>query len=174
MTDRGVAAAGPVRRALAAHLESHDVARVIYGTVVGLALVVALESHPPPAGQAIAAIGATAVAMGLGEVYSDLVGAEARTRRHVHLGQVRIAVGDAAAVMFGAGFPAFFFLLAAAGAFDVALAFTLSKWTGLGLLSAYGYVAARLAGSSVRAAVVHAAAVGCVGGAVIGLKALVH
>ena len=165
---------GPLRRAVAAHLQSHDVTRVIYGTVIGLALVIALESHPPTAGQAAAAVGGTAVAVGLAEIYSELVGAEARTRRPVGLAQLRTAATEAAAVMFGAGFPAVFFILAAAGVFDVGVAFTLSKWTGLGLLCAYGFVAGRLSGSGVGRAVLHAAAVGLIGGALIGLKALVH
>ena len=165
---------GPLRRAVAAHLQSHDVTRVIYGAVIGLALVVALESHPPTAGQAAGAVGGTAVAVGLAEIYSELVGAEARTRRPLRLAQVRTVWAEAAAVMFGAGFPAVFFILAAAGVFDVGLAFTLSKWTGLGLICGYGFVAGRLSGSGVGRAVLHGAAVGFIGGALIGLKALLH
>ena len=56
---------------------------------------------------------------------------------------------------------------------DTELAFTLSKWTGLGLISIYGYVAARLSGSGVWRPS-HAAAVGAIGSALIALKALVH
>jgi hypothetical protein len=159
---------------VAAHLESHDVTRVIYGSVIGLALVVALEAHPPTAGQAAAAVGGTAVAVGFAEIYSELIGGEARSRRPVRIAHVRTAALEAAAVMFGAGFPIIFFILAAAGVFDVGVAFTLSKWTGLGLICAYGFVAGRLSGSTVGGALVHAAAVGAIGGALIGLKALLH
>jgi hypothetical protein len=163
-----------LRRVLAAHFESHDVTRVIYGTVIGLALVVALDAHPPTAAQSAAAILGTAVAVGLAEMYSELVGGEARTRHPVRRAQVRTAALEAAAVMFGAGFPALFFVLAAAGAFDAGLAFTLSKWTGLALICLYGFVAGRLSGSGVGGAVLHAAAVGAVGGALIALKSLLH
>src|SRR4051794_13259570 len=38
-----------LRRAVDAHLGSRDVARVIYGSIIGLALVVALGQHPPSA-----------------------------------------------------------------------------------------------------------------------------
>src|SRR4051795_12805483 len=58
---------GTVGRAVRAHVESHDMTRVIYGAVIGLALVVALESHPPTAGRGAAAILATAIAVGLAE-----------------------------------------------------------------------------------------------------------
>jgi len=163
-----------LRRAVAAHLDSRDVTRVLYGAIIGLALVVALQSHPPSVGQAIAAIVGTAVAVGLAEMYSELVGGEARTHARVRLAEVRAAALESAAVMLGAGFPVLFFVLAAAGAFDVGLAYTLSKWTGLGLICAYGFVAGRLSGSGTGGALLHALAVGAVGGALIGVKALLH
>ena len=174
MSSRVLSGRGPLGRALADHQESDDVSRVLYGTVIGLALVVALESHPPTLGQTIAAITGTALAVGLAEMYSELVGGEARTRHPIRGTHVRTAALDAAAVMFGAGFPALFFILSAAGLFDSELAFTLSKWTGLGLICAYGFVAGRLSGSGVGGAILHAAAVGAIGGMLIGLKALLH
>jgi hypothetical protein len=155
-------------------LGSRDVARVIYGAVVGLALVVALEAHPPSAGQTLAAVAGAAVAVGLAELYSDLLGTEARTRRPLRRAQLRAGAPGAGAVMFGAGFPAVYFALAAAGALETATAFTLSKWTGLGLLSAYGFAAGRLAGFSIPRAALHGLAVGMIGVLLIGLKALVH
>lgn len=156
------------------HLGSRDVARVIYGSIIGLALVVALEDHPPPPDAMAATVAGAALAVGLAEAYSEIVGAEARTRSPVRGASVRKLVMDAAAVTLGAGFPALFFVLAAAGAIDTDLAFTLSKWTGLGLISIYGFVAARLSGSGPGRALLHAAAVGGIGGALIALKALVH
>jgi hypothetical protein len=156
------------------HLGSRDVARVIYGSIIGLALVVALENHPPAAGAVAATIVGAALAVGLAEAYSEIVGAEARTRRPVHGASIRVFVMDAVAVTFGAAFPALFFVLAALGAMDTDLAFTLSKWTGLGLISVYGFFAARLSGSGRGGALLHAAAVGGVAGALIALKALVH
>src|SRR3954451_561348 len=95
-----------LRDAVDAHLGSRDVARVIYGSIVGLALVVALEDHPPGAGQTAAALLGTALAVGLAEAYSEFVGTEARTRRPVERRQLRELLADSAAVTFGAGFPA--------------------------------------------------------------------
>ena len=156
------------------HLGSRDVARVIYGAIIGLALVVALQDHPPSAGAVAATVAGAALAVGLAEAYSEIVGTEARTRRPVHRASVRALVLEAASVTLGAGFPALFFVLAAAGAIDIDLAFTLSKWTGVGLISAYGFLAGRLSGSGLGGAILHAAAVGGIGAALIGLKALVH
>jgi|SRR4051794_34718461 hypothetical protein len=159
---------------LEAHLGSRDVTQVLYGSIIGLALVVALQKHPPGAGQTAGAIVGTAMAVGLAEVYSEVIGREARTRRPAGWAGVRQALGEAAAVVLGAGFPAVFFVLSAAGAIDLDLAFTLSRWTGLGLICGYGYLAGRLSGSGPLRALLHAAAVGAIGGALIALKAILH
>jgi hypothetical protein len=164
----------PLWRAIDAHLGSRDVARVIYGAILGLALVVALEQHPPTVGQTVGAIVATALAVGLAEMYSEFVGAEARERRRLGRSEVHVLAADAVAVTFGAGFPVLFFILAAADVIALDTAFTLAKWTGLALICAYGFVAARLAGCGNAAAVLHASALGAIGVALIAVKALLH
>jgi hypothetical protein len=168
------AAASPLRDVIGAHLRSRDVARVIYGAIIGLALVVALQQHPPTAGQTAAAILGTALAVGLAEVYSEFVGTEARRRRQVSRVELRKLAGDALAVVAGAGFPALFFILAATDVLELGQAFTLAKWTGLGLICVYGFLAARLAGYRLGGAILHAAAVGAIGGVLIAVKALLH
>jgi hypothetical protein len=153
---------------------SRDVARILYGAIIGLALVVALQDHPPTAVATAATIIGTAVAVGLAEVYSQFVADEARERRRIRLGELCRPAGDALAVATGAGFPAVFFLLAGVHVIELDLAFTLAKWTGLGLICAYGFVAARLAGLRLGGACLHAAAIGAAGCVLIVLKALLH
>ena len=166
--------AGRLRRAIEAHLGSPDVARVIYGSIIGLALVVALQAHPPGAGTVASLLVGTAVAVGLAEAYSEIVGAEARTRRRIGRKHMRALFREAGAVVFGAAFPAVFFVLSALGAYEIDTAFQLAKWTGLGLICAYGFLAARLSGYHLLGALVHAALIGAIGGALIALKALLH
>src|SRR5829696_3326821 len=160
--------------ALEAHLGSRDVAHVIYGAIIGLALLLALEGHPPSAAATASLIVVTAVTVGLAELYSEVVATEARLRRGVHRGDLRRLAEEALAVVVGAAFPAVFFVLSAAGAMEIETAFTLAKWSGLGLICCYGFLAARLSGSGVLAAAAHAAAVGLLAGALIALKALLH
>ena len=162
------------RSAIAEHLGSREVSRVIYGAVIGLALSVALEQHPPGAAASAALLLLTAIAVGLAELYSDLIGAEAATRTPITRAHVRAGLEDALPVVFGAGLPALFPLLAALGVMQLATAFDIAKWTGAGLLCGYGFAAARLAGAGRGRAVLHAAAVGAVGFVLIGLKALLH
>jgi hypothetical protein len=163
-----------VRELIAAHLRAHNVARIIYGAIIGLALLLALELHPPPAGAVVATLLGTAFAVALAEIYSDVIGTEVRTRTRISREHLSELLEDAGAVAFGISVPAVFFVLAAAGAIDVELAFTLAKWSGLGLIAFYGFCAARLAGATVRAALLQAVAVGLIGGFVIALKALAH
>jgi hypothetical protein len=163
-----------LRHAIHAHLGSRDVARVIYGAIIGLALVVALQHHAATAGETAAAIIGTALAVGLAEVYSEYVGVETRERRRVRRRELPTMAADAGPVVFGAAFPAVFFMLAAADALQLDTAFTLAKWTGLALIFIYGFAAARLAGTSVRGAMLHALALGAIGAALIAAKSLLH
>ncbi len=159
---------------LAEHLSSEQVARVIYGAIVGLALVVALEPHPPPAAAVGAILVTTAIAVALAELYSDVVGTRIRIRGPLGKARRHEAEMDVIAVAAGAAFPAVFFMLAAADAIELDTAFTLAKWSGLGLIAAYGYAAGRLSGAAVGSSLLHALAVGAIGAAVIAVKALVH
>lgn len=161
-------------RAIKAHLGSHQVSRVIYGAIIGLALIVALEAYPPSSRVVVATLLGTALAVGLAELYSDIIGTETRTRRHVRRAELREMVYDVATVAYGIAFPAVFFVLAAAGAIEEDTAFTIAKWSGVGLIAFYGFCAARLAGESVSASTLRALAAGLIGALLIALKALVH
>ncbi|HKP89230.1 MAG TPA: hypothetical protein VJT75_04580 [Thermoleophilaceae bacterium] len=149
-------------------------ARVIYGSIIGLALVLALEEHPPSAGTTALLLTAGAVAIGLAEAYSEAVATWAQKRRPLNRGDTRRLAEESVAVVFGAGFPAAFFVLAAAGAIETDTAFTLSKWSGLGLICAYGFLASKLAGAGHGRAILHASAAGTIAGVLIAVKALLH
>lgn len=167
-------AARRVREAIESHLGSKQVTRVVYGAIIGLAFIVAIEHHPPAAGVMVGWLLATAMAVALAEVYAEVVGIETRERHRVTRHQVTELLDDAVAVGFGVAFPAVFFLLAAVGAMQLDTAFALAKWSGLGLIGFYGFCAARLAGSSVVRALMQGVFVAAIGGAVIAFKAVVH
>jgi hypothetical protein len=161
-------------RWLASHLRSQQVSRVIYGAIIGLALVVALEVHPPEAGAVAATLVGTALAVGLAEAYSELVALETRGHRHARRSELRHLGADVGAVATGIAFPAVYFVLAAAGALETPTAFDLAKWSGLGVIGVYGFVGARASGSGLGGSLLQAAAVALIGGFLIALKAVVH
>jgi hypothetical protein len=156
------------------HLGSEQVSRVIYGAIIGLALIVVLEHHPPTAIVTEVTLIATGLAVALAELYSEVIGEWTRNRQMVQRHHVRHLAKGVAAVFFGIVFPGFYFVIAAFGVMDADTAFKLTKWTGLGLIAGYGYAAGRLSGASRKTALLHALAVGLVGIALIGFKALVH
>ena len=163
-----------MRTSLEQHLGSRQVGRVVYGAIIGLALTVAIENHPPKPGVMAVWLLGTALAVGLAEVYSDVVGAETSTRRPVTRPQLGHMAEDALAVGFGVAFPAVFFLLSAIGLLAVDTAFSIAKWTGLGLIGFYGFWAARFAGAPTHRALIKGTLVALVGAGLIVLKSLVH
>jgi hypothetical protein len=163
-----------VNRALRVHLGSAQVSRVVYGSIIGLALVVVLETHPPGSWSVVASLLATALAVAGAELYSDVLGGETRARRRLERAELRHIARDASAVAFGIAFPAVFFVLAAVGAYEDDTAYTIAKWSGLGLIGAYGYAAARLTGKGHGAALFNALMVALIGGFLIAIKALLH
>jgi VIT1/CCC1 family predicted Fe2+/Mn2+ transporter len=146
----------------------------MYGAIVGLAVIVALEDHPPTSRVVIGTLLGTAVAVGLAELFSDIVGIENRTRRHAQATELRHVAPDVAAVAFGIAFPVVFFIPAATDAIAQETAFTISKWSGVGLLGLYGCSAARLAGDGLAPSALRGLAAGLIGAFLIALKALLH
>ena len=156
------------------HLGSEQVSRVIYGAIIGMALVVVLEQHPPSPAVIAGTLIATGLAVALAELYSEVIGTQTRLRRRLERHHFRDIAKDVSAVFFGIVFPDVFFVLAAFGAMDIDAAFALAKWSGLGLIACYGFAAGRLAGETVTRALMQALAVAAIGGALIAFKAIVH
>ena len=163
-----------VRTAVEAHLGSRQVARVVYGAIIGLTLIVAVEAHPPDAAVMVAWLLLTGVTVALAEVYSEVIGVETRERHRVTRHQLARFLREGWAVTLGVAFPAVFFLLAVFDLLEIDTAFWFAKWSGLGLIGFYGFWAARFAGAPVPRALAQAAVVSAVGGIVIAFKALVH
>ena len=163
-----------MRAAVEAHLGSRQVARVVYGAIIGLTLVVAVEEHPPRAAVMAAWLGLTGVTVALAEVYSEVIGIETRERHRVTRHQFAHLLTEGWAVTLGVAFPAVFFLLAVVHVLELPTAFTLAKWSGLGLIGFYGYWAARFAGAPVPRALAQAAGIAAIGGVVIVFKSFVH
>jgi hypothetical protein len=163
-----------VRAAIDSHLGSEQVGRVIYGAIIGMALIVVLEDHPPPAATDIGLLVATALAVGLAELYSDVVGTETRTRHRVSRAHLREILDDVVAVAFGIAFPSVFFVLALLGWIELDTAFKDAKWSGLALIGFYGFCAGRLAGARVPLAILQGLGAGAIGAILVAFKAVVH
>jgi hypothetical protein len=156
------------------HLQSGQVSRIVYGSIIGLALVLTLEAHPPSVAATIGTLVATALAVALAELYSEVIGARARAGIGGHIEPRHVIIEDAAAVALGIAFPGIFFVLVLLNVLDYDTAFKLAKWTGLTMLAGYGYVAARLSGSDRMSSLLQALWVTAIAVALIVAKALLH
>jgi hypothetical protein len=74
-----------------------------------LALVVAVEAHPPGAGAIAVTLVATAIAVALAKLYSEIVGTQSRTRARVERQQISEMFDEVGAVAIGIAFPCVFF-----------------------------------------------------------------
>ena len=117
---------------------------------------------------------ATAIAVGLAELYSEIVGTETRTRARLEREQIVDILDEVGAVGTGIAFPSLFFFLAAVGAIDRDAAFAIAKWSGLGLITAYGFAAARLTGDTVFRSMLRAGLACLIAVFLIAIKALLH
>jgi VIT1/CCC1 family predicted Fe2+/Mn2+ transporter len=65
-------------------------------------------------------------------------------------------------------------LLAAIGLIERDAAFTIAKWSGLGLITAYGYAAARLTGAGIGRSIFRASVAALIAVFLIVIKSLLH
>ena len=129
------------------HLGSEQVSRVIYGAIIGMALVVVLEHQDPsPGGDPRARHRDRGSRSGWRRSTARCIGTQTRLRRRLERHHVRDMIEDVVAVFFGIVFPDVFFVIAAFGAIEIDAAFALAKWSGLGLIACYGFAAGRLSG----------------------------
>ena len=176
MTEQPISAPGrkSLRQTIEEHLGSELVSRVIYGSILGLALILVLHAHPPGNGVVIGSLLATGIAAGLAELFSEAIGTATRTRRPVKRSELGKMADSALAVAYGVSFPCVFFVLAALGWIEQSTAFDLAIWSGLGLIGTYGFIAARFAGLGVGRALLGSAGIAVVALLLIIFKALIH
>ena len=134
----------------------------------------ALEARPPAPGEVAVTLVATAIAVALAEMFSEVIGTETRTRARLERRQIRSIATEASAVAVGIGSPAVFFALAAIGTIERDTAFDVAKWSGLGLIAAYAFAAARLTGDKIWRSLGRAALATLIGAFLIVIKALLH
>lgn len=128
-------------------LVGHDIARVVYGTVIVFVVSMTLEIHPPPPLQALWQILLAIVAVALAELYADLIAESIKERRRLHVPDLVKISTRVAIVVLPAMVPALFILVALFGLLPTGLALILAQVTALVQLTGYGYLAGRLRGA---------------------------
>lgn len=162
-----------MREKLRESLDGHRVAKIIYGSIIILVVLLAMEDHPPSISGVIGTVLFTGLGVALAELYSDFIGTRIRERRKLTWAERSEMTRNIGAVLIGALLPLPFFILAWLGFMGLGLAFVFAKWILIGTLLFYGYVASRLSGHGNLLSFVFAVAASSIGLLVVLLKSAV-
>ena len=121
-------------------------ARAVYGTIISVAVIIALVEAGAAAGETIIAVIGATIAAAAAETYAAAIGSVIRTGRHRTRAEMRVAAIDSAAGSIAALVPLIPFVLAEVGAIELETAGNVGVWLGLGVLALYTAFANRLAG----------------------------
>ena len=154
-----------------ARLDGHRAAKIIYGTIIVLVVIVTLEEHPPTAEVAIGSVLGASLAVALAEFYSELIGKRIHEKRKLTQTDVHEITTSVSAVLIGALLPLPILLLAVSGAISIELALEIDQWLLIGLLVFFGYGAAVLSGAGRLWAFLFALMAGTIGIVVVLVKA---
>ena len=164
-----------MRASLEQHLGSRQVGRIVYGSIIGMALLVAIEGHPPRPGVMAVWLLGTALAVGLAEVYSDVVGTRpargGRSRAGTWGTWPRTPSRSASA---SPSRPSSSCSSALGRHRHRARRSRSRSGPALGLIGFYGFWAARFSGAAPHVALLKGVLVALIGAGLILLKSLVH
>lgn len=156
------------------HTEGHYAARSVYGSVLVLALLLALQKHPPSPYNAALLVAGTLIAVLAAEVYADLLGLEIDLGRPATPEERRAKFRELGVMTVAAEGPVAVFLLAGLDVIDDDLAFRLAVWLTIGVLFLAGFLARWLAGWSLLSSLVSACVTGGIGVALAVFKHFAH
>ena len=131
--------------------------RLVYGAVVILAALLAVDASKATISKQIGAILLATVAVVFAELYSDIVGAMIRDRRGPTRREVIDMTTQLGSLVLAAVPPLLLTVLAIFGVLSLDTAAWLSVWLLVGLLFAFGFAAARMAGGTIIGSAVGAA-----------------
>lgn len=159
---------------LRAHLESEQTTHGIYGTIVVLAVIVALEGHPPSGQAILASVLGAVVAVILAEIYADYIGTMIREHHRPERAEWRRIVVNTLGNLIATALPIFLLTLGVAGVIRLEAGFTAAKWAGAAVIAAYAFIANRLSGLSLGRSILASAAFGLIGLGLVLFKQYFH
>jgi hypothetical protein len=110
----------------------------IYGSLAVMAVIVAIEDHPPTALRAAAQLFGVTLAIAVAKAYAEIIADTLDRGRRLDAEEWREILRKISPVLFGAQAPTLVFLMSAFGLFSVETAISISKVLVLGLLFVYG------------------------------------
>jgi hypothetical protein len=156
------------------HSQGHYAARSVYGAILVLALLLALQQHPPGPFYAAVLVAGSILAVLAAEAYADLLGVEIDRGGPPTRQQRREKLRELAVMTAAAEGPVLFLVLAGLGLISEVLAFRLAVAITIALLFLAGFLARWLAGRSLWASLQSSLVAGGLGVALAIFKHFVH
>jgi hypothetical protein len=156
------------------HSEGHYAARSVYGSILVLALLLALQKHPPSPYNAALLVAGTLFAVLAAETYADLLGLEIDQGRPPTPEERRDKFRELGVMTVAAEGPVVVFVLAGLDVIDDDLAFRLAVWVTIGVLFLTGFLARWFAGRSLLSSLASGCVIGGIGVALAVLKHFAH
>lgn len=124
--------------------DSSFASMAIYGSLALMAVLVAIENHPPAPLQIAAQLFGVTLAIAVAKAYAEVIADTLHRGRRLTTGEWREILRKVLPVLFAAQGPTIVMLMSAFGLFSVAAAIELSKTPVLVLLFVYGLRVAQL------------------------------
>jgi hypothetical protein len=154
--------------------DGHLAARGVYGAVVVLALLLAMQDHPPGPWVSAALVAVSVLAVLAAELYAELLGLEVDMRRLSTPDERRAKLHELGPITLSAEAPVLVLVLAGLGLLDEDRAFDVAIILTIALMTFDGFLARRLAGRTVAASLRSAAVLGALGVALAVVKQIAH
>jgi hypothetical protein len=150
------------------------VSKAIYGVITVLAVLQALQAHPPSAWSAAVILFGTTLAVALVDAYSESIAIMLAESRGLSLDDLRAIRHEVAPVLVGAQAPTLLLLLAAIGLFSVDRALQLAEIVAFLLLFSYGWRVGSMLHERWFKQLLSGLVLVAIGGIAVGIKAAFH
>lgn len=150
------------------------VSKALYGTLLVMSLIVAIDDHYKSAGQVIISLLTTVLVFAISQFYSDVVAEKIVSKEKLTREKVRNIFYEIAPISIGSHTPTIIFLFALVGLISIEKAFFLAKVAGLGALFLYGFLIGKYSNRSKGKCYFSGAVNMLMGGIVVMFKTLIH
>lgn len=155
-------------------VSSTFVARAVYGLITVLAVLQAMELHPPEAWRGAVSLFGTTLAVALIEVYAETIGEMLGTKTRLSRGDLVHIWHDAAPVLAGAQGPTIVLLLSAFGLMSVETAIDIAQLIAFVTLFGYGWRIGQMLDARLSRQLLSGLILIAIGGLLVGIKTAFH
>ncbi|MTI47147.1 hypothetical protein [Sporosalibacterium faouarense] len=150
------------------------VSQGLYGTLIVMSLIVALDKQQKTPGQVIVSLLTTVLAFAIAHFYSEMIADRIVSKEKLTIKKLKNLFYEIAPIGIGSHIPTIIFFFALFGFISIEKAFLFAKVAGLGALFLYGFLVGKYSNKSKYNSFFIGAINMLIGAIVVVIKALVH